>query len=74
MATTPRTGGSNAFLYFIVGALLVAVVVLGVMFYNGQMESRTPTERAADAIENAADDIGDSVEDAARDVNRIDPQ
>ena len=65
MATESRSGG-NGFLYFIVGALLVGVVVLGFMFYNGSFDTRSPTERAvertADAIGDAADRVGDQAE------------
>jgi hypothetical protein len=67
MAT--ETSGSNGFLYFIVGILLVAVVVLGVMFFNGGFETRSPTERAidrtADAIGDAADKVGDAAKEPA---------
>ena len=64
MAT--ETSNSNGFLYFIVGVLLLGVVVLGFMFFNGGLPgARSPEERAidrtADAIGNAADKIGDSV-------------
>jgi len=66
---TETSGNSNGFLYFIVGVLLVGVVVLGVMFYNGgfggQSSSDRAVERSADAIGDAADKIGDSVEKAA---------
>jgi hypothetical protein len=62
---TETSGNSNGFLYFIVGVLLVGVVVLGVMFFNGGLPgAQSPTERAidrtADAIGDAADKIGDS--------------
>ena len=72
MATEERSSGNNAFLYFAVGALIVAVGVLGWMFYDGQWRTEDPTstaiERSADAIGDAADDISDSVRDAARSV------
>ena len=35
--TTNTSGGSNNVLYFIVGAMLVAIVVLGFMFFNGNL-------------------------------------
>ena len=64
MATeVQRSGGGNGFLYFIVGALLVAVAVLGVLYYNGSLgQSREDVaiERSADAIGDAARDIGDA--------------
>ena len=72
MATEERSSGSgnNAFLYFAVGALIVAVGVLGWMFYDGQWRSddsaSTAIERSADAIGDAADKVSDSVSDAAR--------
>jgi hypothetical protein len=67
MATEPRTGHSNAFLYFAIGALIVAVGVLGWMFYDGQWRaesSSSAVERSADAISDAAEDVSDSVRDA----------
>jgi hypothetical protein len=70
MATEERSSGNNAFLYFAVGALIVAVGVLGWMFYDGQWRTEdsasTAIERSADAIGDAADDVSDSVRDAAR--------
>ena len=70
MATEPRSGGSNGFLYFAIGALIVAVGVLGWMFYNGGWGASNDSaiERSADAIGDAADDVSDSVRDAARTV------
>jgi hypothetical protein len=73
MAIEERTSsGNNAFLYFAVGALIVAVGVLGWMFYDGQWRQDDPAasaiERSADAIGDAADDVSDSVRDAARSV------
>lgn len=64
-----RRGGSNGFLYFAVGALIVGVGVLGYMYYNGQLTQDaqdTSIERSADAIGDAADKIGDSVGDLTR--------
>ena len=71
MATEERSSSNNAFLYFAVGALIVAVGVLGWMFYDGQWRSdddaaSAAIERSADAIGDAADDVSDSVRDAAR--------
>ena len=74
MATEERStgGGNSAFLYFAVGALIVAVGVLGWMFYDGQWRQQdaasTAIERSADAIGDAADKVSDSVGDAARSV------
>jgi hypothetical protein len=63
---TETSGNSNGFLYFIVGVLVVAVAVLGYMFFNGSLPgAKSPTERAiertADAVGDAADKVGDSV-------------
>jgi hypothetical protein len=66
----------NGFLYFAVGALIVAVGVLAWMFYSGQTNRAAPdsaVERAADAIGNAADDIGDSARDATRNIPELQP-
>lgn len=71
MAVEERRSGGNGFLYFAVGALIVAVGVLAWMFYNGE-NNRNSTdsaiERVADSVSDAADDIGDSARDAARNV------
>src|SRR5262245_401605 len=70
--TETRSSGGNGFLYFAIGALIVAVAVLGWMFYDGswrQDRSADPAvERTANAIGNAAEDIGDAARDAARNV------
>lgn len=70
--TTPAgTRKVNGFLYFAVGALLVAVGVLAWMFYSGETDrlaEDSAVERAADAIGDAADDIGDSARDATRNI------
>lgn len=63
---TRSSGGSNGFLYFAVGALIVGVGVLGYMYYTGQQTQDTSIERGADAIGDAADRIGDSIKDATR--------
>ncbi len=66
-----RSSGSNGFLYFAVGALIVAVGVLAYLFYSGgfgQSKSETAVERMADSVGDAADDIGDSARDAARSI------
>jgi hypothetical protein len=63
---TETSGNSNGFLYFIVGALVVAVVGFGIMYFNGGFgQPQTPVERAADAVANAADRVGDAANDAA---------
>ena len=78
MATEERSGGNNAFLYFAVGALIVAVGVLGWMFYDGQWRTEdsasSAIERSPDAIGDAADDVSDSVRDAARQAPAPQPQ
>ena len=73
MATETRES-NHGFLYFIVGALIVGVIVLGFLFYNGnlggqQSSTDAAIERSADAIGDAADRVGDSAEDAARNTN-----
>lgn len=73
MATEVRES-NHGFLYFIVGALIVGVVILGFLFYNGNLGSQRSStdaaiERSADAIGDAADRIGDSAQDAARNAN-----
>jgi hypothetical protein len=55
---TGTSGRSNGFLYFIVGALVVGVIVLGVMFFNKRNDS--PLENAAEAVSEAADEVGDA--------------
>jgi hypothetical protein len=65
---TERRGG-NGFLYFIVGALVVAVGVIGFLYYENQRtttQARTQTEQKLEAIGNAADKLGDTVRDATR--------
>jgi hypothetical protein len=68
-STTDR-GGGNGFLYFAIGALIVAVGVLGWMFYDGgwRTSADNAIERSADALGDAADDIGDAARDAARSI------
>jgi hypothetical protein len=72
MATTQQSGdtgrGSNGFLYFAVGALIVAVGVLGYMYYSGQIHHESSIERSADKIGDAARDLGDAAKDAAHSV------
>lgn len=69
MAT--ETSESHGFLDFIVGALIVGVVVLGFLFYNGNLGGRSSSdsaiERSADAIGDAADEIGDAAKRATPD-------
>jgi hypothetical protein len=71
MATEQRSGGGNGFLYFAIGALIVAVAVLAWMFYGGvdnpdRVAENTAIERSADAVGDAAEDLSDSVRDATR--------
>ena len=72
MAVEQRpASGNNGFLYFAVGALIIAVGVLAWMFYNGETNRQSEgsaLERVADSVSDAADDIGDSARDAARNV------
>jgi hypothetical protein len=71
MAVEERRSGGNGFLYFAVGALIVAVGVLAWMFYNGETNrssADTAVERMADSVGDAADAIGDSARDAAQNV------
>jgi hypothetical protein len=69
---TTEAKSSNGFLYFAVGALIVAVGVLAYFYFNGQPASQSPTEsaieRSADAIGDAAKDISKSASDAAKNV------
>jgi len=60
---TGASGSSNGFLYFVVGALVVGVIVLGVMFFNGERND-SPLENAAEAVGEAADEIGDAARNA----------
>lgn len=60
---TGASGSSNGFLYFVVGALVVGVIVLGVMFFNGERND-SPLENAAEAVDEAADEIGDAARKA----------
>jgi hypothetical protein len=68
MATESGSSSNNGFLYFIVGVLLVGVVVIGFMVYNGNQRSPTENaiERSADALGDAADKVGDAARDATR--------
>jgi hypothetical protein len=71
IVTPAGTRKGNAFLYFAVGALIIAVGALAWMFYTDQTSRAAPdsaVERAADAIGDAADDIGDSARDATRNI------
>ena len=74
VTSSTSSSSGNGFLYFAIGALIVAVGVLGWMFYNGSLggssESRANTslERSADAVGDAARDIGNAAKDAARNV------
>ncbi len=71
IVTPAGTHKGNGFLYFAVGALIIAVGVLAWMFYSGETNrssSDSAVERAADAVSDAADDIGDSARDATRNI------
>jgi hypothetical protein len=45
MATEVRES-NHGFLYFIVGALIVGVVILGFLFYNGNLGGQSSSEAA----------------------------
>ncbi len=66
-----RESGGNGMLYFIVGALVVAVGVLAWMMF-GQPQQPSSAEdalsRAADSIGEAADKVGDAARDAVPNV------
>ena len=65
------SSGGNGFLYFAIGALIVAVGVLGWMFYDGgwqQNRTDSAIERTADKIGDAAEDLRDSAREAARSI------
>jgi hypothetical protein len=71
MAVEERRSGGNGFLYFAVGALIVAVGVLAWMFYNGETNrssADSAVESMADSVGDAADAIGDSARDAADNI------
>jgi hypothetical protein len=60
---TESSGNSNGFLYFIVGAMLIALIVLAIMYFNGGFggaPSDGPIENAAEAVGEAADEVGDA--------------
>jgi hypothetical protein len=65
------SGGGNAFLYFAVGALIVAVGVLGWMTYTGSQNktaSDTALERMADSVGEAAENVGESARKAVDNI------
>ena len=62
---TENSGSSNGMLYFIVGALVVGLIVIGYFVMNGRPAS-TPMERAADAVGDAAGKVGDAAQDATK--------
>jgi len=67
MATETQSGGGNGFLYFIVGALLVAVIGMGVWMYaRGGHVAQSPTDRAISQVGNAAQKVGESAERATK--------
>lgn len=51
----------------LLGAILIAVIGFGA--YHVYQDSRTPTDKAEDAIEDFADDVGDAARDANDAVN-----
>lgn len=61
---TESSGSSNGFLYFIVGALVIGMLVLGYFVFQGKPAS-SPMDRAADAVSDAADSVGDAAKKAS---------
>ena len=59
------SGGSNGFLYFVVGALVVAVALLGYIYIKGHSVTETP----ADKVGDAAKDLGSAAKQATRNLN-----
>lgn len=53
---------NNGFLYFAVGALLVAVAVLGFAYVDSGEETSNPVTAVVETTENAADEAGDNME------------
>ncbi|HVY88891.1 MAG TPA: hypothetical protein VG942_08490 [Hyphomonadaceae bacterium] len=74
VTSSTSSSSGNGFLYFAIGALIVAVGVLGYMFYNGglgnssQDRANSAIERTADAVGDAAKDLGSAAKDAAHNV------
>ena len=66
--------GSSGFLYFAVGALIVAVGVLGYMYYTGHSRSDSSVERSADKLGDAARGLGEAAKDATRNLPSPSPQ
>lgn len=62
---TESSGSSNGMLYFLVGALVVGLLVIGYFVMNGR-PAATPMERVADAVGDAANQVGDAAKDATR--------
>jgi len=64
-----RRGGGHGFLYFIVGALVVAIGAMGYIYYENrrtQTASQTQTEQKLNSIGDAANKLGDTVREATR--------
>ena len=57
---TETTRSSNGFLYFIVGALVVGMIVLAFMFFGGADTNNGPIEGVAESVGEAADEVGDA--------------
>ena len=59
---TESSGSSNGGLFFIVGILVVGMLILGFLFLNGtgHGNASAPLERAAGAVSDAADSVGDA--------------
>ena len=68
---TTERGGGNGFLYFAVGALIIAVAVLAWMFYGGGWGNSANTNSADSAIERSADAVGDAADRLGDAASRI---
>lgn len=59
MADRVVTTESNNGLYFLVGVLLVAVVVLGFLYFNGTIGGSASSNPVANAVESTAEAVPD---------------
>ena len=60
---------NNGFLYFIVGALLVAVAVLGFMYLENPEDSNNPVTTIVETTEEAADDVADEGDEFSLEID-----
>ena len=68
--------GNNNGLYFIVGAIFIAVLALGAMFFTGtesgeesMQQIETAAGNAADEVDETTEEWGNEMEDAADDAS-----